>query len=62
MATEIRRLNEMALDALEEARSMPLGAQRSMALKKAGLLRRTADGQVVISLQNALRGIDPLKP
>lgn len=61
MATEIRRLNNMALDALEEARSMPPGAQRSMALKKAGLLRRTADNQVVISLRNALRGIDPLK-
>jgi hypothetical protein len=38
-----------ALDALEEARRMPPGAQRNVALKKAGLLRRTADNPGVIS-------------
>jgi hypothetical protein len=37
-----------ALDALEEAREMPPGAQRTEALKKAGQLRRTADYQGLI--------------
>jgi len=35
-------------DALEEAREMPPGAQRTEALKKAGQLRRTADDQGLI--------------
>ena len=49
LPTETRNPNDVAVDALEEARSMPPGAQRNMALKKAGLLRRTADDQGVIS-------------
>jgi hypothetical protein len=40
-----RRQNTRAMDALEEAREMPPGAPRTEALKKAGLLRRTADSQ-----------------
>jgi len=46
---ERRNPNDVALDALEEARRMPPGAQRNVALKKAGLLRRTADNPGVIS-------------
>lgn len=46
---ESRNPTDAAVDALEEARSMPPGAQRNMALKKAGLLRRTADNRGVIS-------------
>jgi hypothetical protein len=38
----------IAVDALQEARGMPPGAQRTGALKKAGLLRRAADSQVLI--------------
>jgi len=38
-----RSLNASALDALQEAREMPPGAERSDALKRAGLLRRVAD-------------------
>jgi hypothetical protein len=37
-----------SMDALEEAREMAPGAPRTEALKKAGLLRRTADNQGVI--------------
>ena len=43
-----RRQNARAMDALEEAREMPPGAPRTEALKKAGLLRRTADSQGLI--------------
>jgi hypothetical protein len=43
-----RRQNARAMDALEEARGMPPGAPRTEALKKAGLLRRTADSQELI--------------
>jgi hypothetical protein len=38
-----RTQNAMAVDALQEARGMPPGAQRAEALKQAGLLRRVAD-------------------
>jgi hypothetical protein len=38
-----RNKDERALDALQEARKMPPGAQRTDALKKAGLLRHAAD-------------------
>jgi hypothetical protein len=38
----------IAADALEEAREMPPGARRTEALKKAGVLRRTADHQGLI--------------
>jgi hypothetical protein len=45
---DIRSQNASAVDALQEARGMPPGAQRANALKKAGLLRRVADSQGVI--------------
>jgi hypothetical protein len=45
---DIRNQNESAVDALQEAREMPPGAQRTSALKKAGLLRRVADSQGLI--------------
>jgi hypothetical protein len=45
---DIRSQNARAVDALQEVRGMPPGAQRANALKKAGLLRRVADGQGVI--------------
>jgi hypothetical protein len=38
-----RSQNASAAEPLQEAREMPPGAQRSDALKKAGLLRRVAD-------------------
>ena len=38
-----RSRNAGAVDALQEARAMPPGAQRVDALKQAGLLRRVAD-------------------
>jgi hypothetical protein len=38
----------MAVDALQNARDMPAGAQRADALKQAGLLRRVADGHGLI--------------
>jgi hypothetical protein len=37
-----------AIDALEEARAMLPGQQRTEALKKAGLLRHAADGKRLI--------------
>jgi hypothetical protein len=37
-----------AEDALQEAREMPPGAQRTDALKQAGLLRRAADSDGVV--------------
>jgi hypothetical protein len=40
-----RNQNAKALDALQEAREMPPGAQRIEALKKAGLLRHAADSR-----------------
>ena len=43
-----RHQDARAMDALEEAREMPPGARRTEALKKAGLLRRTADSQGLI--------------
>jgi hypothetical protein len=43
-----RHQDARAMDALEEAREMPPGAPRTEALKKAGLLRRTADSQGLI--------------
>ena len=42
---DIRSQDASAVDALQEARGMPPGAQRADALKKAGLLRRVADSQ-----------------
>ena len=44
-----RHQDARAMDALEDAREMPPGAQRTEALKKAGLLRRTADSEGLIS-------------
>jgi hypothetical protein len=38
-----RNKNARAVDALQEAREMPPGAQRIDALKQAGLLRHAAD-------------------
>jgi hypothetical protein len=43
-----RHQDARAMDALEDAREMPPGAPRTEALKKAGLLRRTADSQGLI--------------
>jgi hypothetical protein len=43
-----RNKNERALDALQEAREMPPGGQRTDALKKAGLLRYAADNHGLI--------------
>ena len=40
-----RNQNARALDALQEAREMPPGAQRIEALKKAGLLRHAAESR-----------------
>jgi hypothetical protein len=45
---DIRSQNASAVDALQEARAMPPGAQRANALKKAGSLRRVADNQGLI--------------
>ena len=44
-SADVRSQNADAVDALQEAREMPPGAQRTNALKKAGLLRRVADSQ-----------------
>jgi hypothetical protein len=49
IAADNSRQSARAADALEEAREMPPGAPRTEALKKAGLLRRTADSQELIS-------------
>jgi hypothetical protein len=43
-----RSRNAGAVDALQEARQMPPGAQRADALKQAGLLRHVADSHGVI--------------
>jgi len=43
-----RSQNANAVDALEAARALPPSAQRTDALKKAGLLRRAADNQGLI--------------
>jgi hypothetical protein len=43
-----RSRNATAVDALQEAREMPPGAQRADALKQAGLLRRVADSDGVV--------------
>jgi hypothetical protein len=48
ISADNRRQNATAMDALEEAREMPPGAPRTEALKKAGLLRRTADSHGLI--------------
>jgi hypothetical protein len=45
---DIRSKIASAVDALQEAREMPPGAQRTDALKKAGLLRQAADSQGLI--------------
>jgi hypothetical protein len=42
-SADSRSQNASAAEALQEAREMPPGAQRTDALKKAGLLRRVAD-------------------
>ena len=49
LATDSHSLHARAMDALEAARAMSPGAQRNDALKKAGLLRRTADDQGLVS-------------
>jgi hypothetical protein len=54
---DTRSLNDVAADALEAARRMMPGAQRSQALKKAGLLRRIADNRGLVSLQGGRRKI-----
>lgn len=38
-------LDEEALTALEEARAMPPGPERTEAMKRAGILRKIADSQ-----------------
>jgi hypothetical protein len=43
-----RSQNANAVDALQEARAMPPGAQRTDSLKKAGLLQRVADSHGLI--------------
>jgi hypothetical protein len=48
ISADHRSRSARAADALEEAREMPPGARRTEALKKAGLLRRTADHQGLI--------------
>lgn len=48
LVSDGRSLFSKSIDALEEAREMPPGAPRTDALKKAGLLRRTADNQGLI--------------
>jgi hypothetical protein len=45
---DIHSQNASAVDALQEPRGMPPGAQRTNALKKAGLLRRVEDSQRVV--------------
>src|SRR5450756_2570985 len=49
LSGETRSPADMAADALEEAREMAPGTQRSEALKRAGLLRRATDQQVLVS-------------
>jgi hypothetical protein len=46
---DIGSQNASTVDALQEAREMPPGAQRNEAPKKAGLLGRNADNQGLIS-------------
>jgi hypothetical protein len=48
LVSENRSLHARAIDALEEARVMSPGAQRTEALRKADLFRRTADNQEVM--------------
>lgn len=48
ISADSRSQNASAVDALQEAREMPPGAQRTDALKKAGLLQRVADSQGLI--------------
>ena len=48
LVSDSRSLRAKSIDALEEAQEMPPGARRTEALKKAGLLSRTADDQGVI--------------
>jgi hypothetical protein len=47
-ASDDRNQAAQAMDALEEARGMPPGQERTEALKRAGLLRRAADSQGLI--------------
>jgi hypothetical protein len=53
-----RDLEADALAALEEARRMPAGPERTEAMKKAGILRNAADSQGTIF---ARRGRPPKK-
>ena len=50
-----RSLDERAIDALETAQAMPPGARRSDALKKAGVLRRTADNMGILFAKRGRR-------
>ena len=52
---DIRSQNASAMDALQVARGMPPGAQRTNALKKAGLLRRVADSQGLVFAKKGRR-------
>ncbi|WP_079542241.1 hypothetical protein [Bradyrhizobium lablabi] len=55
LVSDSRSLHARAIDALEEAQAMSPGARRNDALKKAGVLRRTADNQGVISAKRDKR-------
>ena len=54
ISADRRSQNASAAEALEEAREKPPGAQRADALKKAGLLRRVADGHGLIFAEKGL--------
>jgi hypothetical protein len=54
-----RDLDAEAQEALDAARSMPRGAKRTEALKKAGILRRAADA--AFGIKFAKRGRKKLK-
>jgi hypothetical protein len=48
VTSDNRSQNARAVDALEQARAMPPGSQRTEALKRAGALRHAADSAGVI--------------
>jgi hypothetical protein len=48
VTSDNRSQNAEAMDALEEARAMSPGSQRTEALKRAGALRRAADSAGII--------------
>jgi hypothetical protein len=54
--TNDRNLDAEAEEALDAARTMPAGAAKSEAMKKAGLLRKAADAQ---GISHARRGRPP---